>query len=354
MIQPLPSHYLLASGSTNTVYPRYNGNAAGKPALRLTAWMPDRHGYLAFSENIGENDDNDEAYEEFYNNNCRDCHYYFNQRTLSFDEAGVDEADQDGNEIIGVIVRSCCPCYREGVASVEFPCAAGYDEPERTPFAGLSDDAPPMAYAIDVHPVTGERLWDGAWMQRINTVSRMATGEYPTFNTYGDRSICWGTDNTTPQDLPEIIEQALDSPANEDLLDAGTFARNRNQVREATCDTQLSGSFIAPGYDAALLVHCGQQSNAFLLLRGSGFEAHNGVIAVGLRRHIHELNGQHLSGYLTQPGYQDLCWFLIHETSELGTPIPTRALLLGQIPNPAPLCTSTALSSSEPAALAVS
>jgi hypothetical protein len=352
LIQPLPSHYLLASGSDNTVYPRYSDNTAGKPALRLTAWMPDRHGCLTFAENLGENDD-DAAYEEFYNDNCRNCDYYFNQRTLTPQKAGVDE-EVDGNEIIDVTIQSCCPCYREGVASVDFPCAAGYDEPERAPFSGLSNDTPPMAYAVDVHPVTGERLWDGAWMQRINTVTRIGTQEFPTFNTYGDRSICWGNDNTTPQDLPEIIEQVLDSPANEDLLDATTFARNRSKVREAVCDTQLSGSFIPPGDDAALLVHCGQQSIAYLLLRGSGFEAHNGVIAVGLRRHVHEHEGQRLEGYITKPGHQDLCWFLVHETSDANTPVPTRALLLGQIPNPEPVCTSTALSSSEPAALAVS
>jgi len=350
----------LASGSNNTVYPRSSNNASGKPALRLTAWMPDCHGNLAFTESIGGNDDDDEAYANFCHINCRDCDYYFDERTLTPEEAGVDEK-VDGNSIISVTVESCCPCYRSGIDYVEFPCTAGHDDPGRAPFAGLSNDAPPMAYAIDVHPVTGERLWDGAWMQRINTVTRIGTQEFPTFNTYRDRSICWGNDNTTPQGLPEIIEQALDSPANEDLLDASSFARNRNKVRSDVCDTPLSGSFITPGYDAALLVHCGQQSNAFLLLRGSGFEAHNGVIAVGLRRHIHELNGQYLTGYITQPGYQDLCWFLIHEThayrtcagEEVLTPVPTRALLLGQIPNPAPLCTSTELSSSEPAALAV-
>lgn len=353
LIQPLPNQYLLASGSANRVYARYNNDAIGRPSIRLTAWMPDQHGYLTFSADIDNDDDND-AFEVFYQDNCRGCDYYFNEKDIEPTDAGLDEHNDLGNEVLSVTVRSCCPAYRSGLEEVHFPCAAGYDEPESSSsFSSISNAAPPMAYAIDLHPSTGERIWDGVWMQRINTVSRLGTTEYPTLNTYSDRSVCWGNDNTVPQTIPEMIQQVLDSPANEDLGTAGDFERNRIQACTEICHEPLSGSFIGPGFDAALLVHAAHQSSAYLLLRGSGFEADNGVIAVGLRHHIHEQDGQILKGYITSPGFNDLCWFLVHKTHE-HFQVSTRALLLGQIPNPHHPCTSTEPSSSELAALAVS
>lgn len=347
---------MLASGNTNTVYARWNHDSVGKPSVRLTVWMPDRHGSFTFSDAITDNDDaNGDHWEEFFQDNCRSCYYYFNTRDFDPSDVGFDEEDQDGNKVVTVRIRSCCPCCRDGISYVEFPCAAGHDEPEPiNSFASVDNDVPPMAYAIDLQPTTGERMWEGVWMQRINTVSRLATGEYPALNTYGDRSVCWGNDNTVPQSLPEIIDQVLDSPANEDLGTAADLERNRINVRNAICDEPLKGSFICSGYDAALLVHAAHQSSAYLLLRGSGLEAHNGVIAVGLNCHTLEQDGQTLQGYITTPGYGGLCWFLIHETSAAGTPVESRALLLGQIPNPHNACTSTEPSSSEPAALAVS
>jgi len=352
MIQPLPSGYLLASGNTNTVYARWNNDPVGKPSIRLAAWMPDRHGTFTFSDAI--TDDDGDHWEEFFQDNCRSCYYYFITREFDPNDVGIDDEDHDGNEVVTVRVRSCCPCCREGISCVVFPCAAGHDGPvPSSSFSSVDDDVPPMAYAIDLQPTTGERMWDGVWMQRVDTVTRLATGEYPTLNTYGDRSVCWGNDNTVPQSLPEIVRQVLDSPANEDLGTAADLDNNRRKVRAAVCDDPLTGSFICSGYDAALLVHAAYQSSAYLLLRGSGFEAHNGVIAVGLHCHTHEQDGQTLQGYITSPGYGGRCWFLIHETSAAGTPIETRALLLGQIPNPHIACTSTERSSSEPAALAV-
>ena len=341
LIHPLPPGYLLATGDHSSL----TRLPVARSLLRLTAFMPDRHGSITLSQG----DSDDDIYTDFERETCRHCDYYFETRS----DDDPDLEDNDGNPAIAVTYQSCCPCRRQDISWVSWPCPAGHDDPELADSAW--DEAhgplPPMAYAIDLAPATGLCLYGSAWMQRLDPTSGLASSSYATLNTFDDRTICWGNDNSAPESLPEIVDFYSQAPSNADLLKPCDYVSNRGAVRHAGCHIPIRGCPIGPGHDAALLVSAEQHPAAYLLLRGSGhLSSGQGVIALGLRRHRLQHDGQDLDGFLT-PSIDGRCWFLLpHPERTTNSDLEFQALLLAQIPDPNSPCSSTPPSSSALAA----
>lgn len=339
LLHPLPEGYLLASGER-----LITNHGVKREVLRLTCWMPDGFGDYEFDEDTGADLD------DFKEQNCRHCDYYFD--TFNDDDpVGIE--DGDGNKAIIVTYRSDCPCFRDDIDDVEWPCPAGHDEP-----AGLDrDDAigslPPMAFAIDLHPSLGCSRDTLAWMQKCDTETLCVSNQWTSINCFDNDTVCWGNNNSMPGSLPEMVTTYCDAQCNDDLIKPGAFIGNMRRVRAASCTLPLTATTISGDHDSALLVHAAHQPQAYLLLRGSGYPAVNGVILLGLQGHSHD----GIDGFITTADSRGRCWFLTYASEQPDADDGLRGLLLGQIPHPSTAflsCSSPAPSSSAPAALAVS
>lgn len=334
LVHPLPRRYLLASG-------RCSGDSK-LAAFELTAWFGEGHDYLEYEGST----DRDDILEEFEEEHCKGCDYYFDTYT---DDPPSNLEDCDGNSAISVTYRSQCPCKEDGISYVNFPCAAGHDDPTDTE-VDLSGPMPPMAYSVSLSPFDGTVVKDRALIQAITrdvgTDTWLCTSSWPTLNTYADGSICWGQNNH-PESLPVLVDQFCEAPANADLVKPFQYLEYCNLVRSSTPSRPIKGCLIEAGCVAALLVSITSHSSAYLLLRGSGYPADDGVIAVGLHHHVHMQDGLALAGYRTT-AIHGWCWFVL-PSSESDEPF--QAELITQIPDPTP-CSSTPPSSSAPVALA--
>lgn len=338
LLHPLPEGYLLANGErliTNLGIKR--------EVLRLTCWMPNGFGDYEFDE------DTEADLDSFKDENCDCCDYYFDTDTNDCPH-GID--DGDGNPAISITYRSCCPCYRDGIEEVRWPCPAGHDEPESLSYSDRSGSLPPMAFAIDLHPTVGFGQATLAWMQKCDTETRCVSDQWTSINCFDNDTVCWGNDNTSPGSLPEMVTTYCDAQCNDDLIKPGAFIDNMCRVRAASCALPLTATTISGGHNTALLVHAAHQPQAYLLLRGSGYPAVNDVILLGLQEHSHD----GIDGFITTADSRGRCWFLTHASEQPDADNGLRGQLLGQIPHPSTTtpCSSPALSSSAPAALAAS
>ena len=339
LLHPLPEGYLLASGER-----LITNHGVKREVLRLTCWMPDGFGDYEFDE------DTEVGLDDFKNDNCDCCDYYFDTDTDD-SPRGID--DGHGNPATCVTYRSCCPCYRDGIEQVEWPCAAGYDEPVGLDRSDASGSLPPMAFAIDLHPTVGFSHNTLAWMQKCDADRQCVSTHLQSINCFDNDTVCWGNDNTSPGSLPEIVTTYCDAQCNDDLLKPDEFLAHIRTVRRASCATPLTATTISGGHDSALLVHAAHQPQAYLLLRGSGYPAVNGVILLGLQGHSHD----GIDGFITTADSRGRCWFLAYASERPDADDGLRGQLLGQIPHPSTAflsCSSPAPSSSAPAALAAS
>lgn len=314
-----------------------------RDVLRLTAWMPNAFASYEFDENTGDD------LESFKSNTCEGCDYYFD--TYNDDDPRTE--DSDGNEAISVTYRSRCPCYRDGIEDVSFPCAAGHDEPEGLSWhAWRYGDLPPMAFAIDLHPKIGFCHSISAWMQSADPEQQLISDQWQSINCYDTDLVCWGNDNDTPSSLPEAVATYGDSICNDDLLSPSEFLSNCSIVRRRTPIHAVKGAVIGGGFTAALLVHAAEHPAAYLLLRGSGHDASGGVILAGLQQH----SEGGIDGFITQANSRGLCWFITYAKDMPDADNNLQAVLLGQIPHPLATspCSSPAPSSSAPVAVAAS
>lgn len=313
--------------------------------------MPEGHGEAVFAD---ESVDEDEWIEHY----CHGCKFYFQSRCYDRHSPEVpDLKDSDGNPVIGMEVESCCPCYEEGFDSIEFPCPNGHPDPNDTASGSYDGPLPSMAYALDLHPRTGNTTYSFAWMQAVHLDSITLTKARRSINCFDDNRVCWGDENTEPLSLPEIVAAYGDAKSNEDLLPARIFADNVKFSRTDVTHHEVPGIAIAAGFDAALLVTAQEHRSAYLLLRGAGFMACDGVIAFGLTRYTLAVSGTDstsIQGYISPPDQFNRCWFFVDQPHDEMYPSHSRGFLVDQIPNPDSQCSSTTQSSSEQVALAAS
>jgi hypothetical protein len=349
-IQPLPEGYLLASGEFNSI--RIPHTTQTVRTIRLTAWMADNFA-VASTEGVSTNDD------DFYKEYCRSCDHYFNDQELDRGDCrrlGLE--DSDGNPVVSATVESRCPCYSYGLCDVDWPCAAGYDDPDESSSDDETFQLSPMAFAIDIEPFRSFFCVrsTSAWCQKA-TADGLAGDRWQAGNTYDDDRVCWGNDNDEPQTLDEAVATYSDAPGNSDLLSPGSFAMHRSRCRASTPEHPLPGLLVRSGYDALLVASAADTPAAYLLLRGSGIPAENGLIVIGLMAITHTLeDGSTIPAYATEAAVGGRRWLLINDPGALDDPSGDgRGLLLGQLSPDSPVpCTSPTPSSLALAAAAAS
>jgi hypothetical protein len=347
-VQALPEGYLLATGSHYTDIASTHINP--RRYERITVYLPDGYG---ISDHAAPNLDDDEIEERFFAEHCRNCDYYFEDQSGSCD--GL--TDNNDNPIRSCTVASKCPCYEDGVRSVDFPCEEGYSDPFQSDSPGVFR-LPPMAFAVDLFARDLQCRAISAWVQSIQRHDdQWLSGPHlRAINTFDSDLVCWGDDNTRPVSLPEAVTTYIDAPSNDDLLPLSSFIANANRARHDQHVCLITALQVQKGYDALLLASAAATPEAYLLLRGSGLPAADGLIICGLTRASHTLeDGTTVPAYLTDPVIDGRSWLLIDNPAALdegGERWDSTALLLGQIQStstPAP-CDSPAPSSSEPAA----
>lgn len=305
--------------------------------FRLKAYMPDCFGDFSFDDDYS---DHDELLSRFEKETCDSCDYYFE----SYTDCDPCVEDGDGNPATCVIYSSKCPCRATCIEEVSWPCAAGEDDPRNQACEASSGTLPPMGFSVDITPVSGASLNASAWLQKADPLTGKVSKRYRSINCHDTDKICWGTEISDPQTLPEIVITYSDASCNADLLEPPEFISNIAKVRAAETDRSLLSNELVIGgsFDAALLLHADHQPEAYLLLRASGHRTADGFILAGLKSHRHD----DIDGFITEADGRGRCWFLTYADATPDADNGLRAALLGQIDYPtAPgSCSSPALS----------
>lgn len=297
--------------------------------MRLTCWLPDNFAVTP----AGTNDDDDVIEEGFIEDYCKSCDYYFDERDLSSSEChGM--TDHQGNRLISATVQSRCPCYTEDLWAVSWPCPEDYNDPYAEAAKSQGQiELSPMAFAVDIE-FTPDRIFAGpikAWCQAVSE-DGLCGERYQAGNTHGDDRVCWGNDNDDPDTLATAVVTYGDAPGNNDLLNPAAFASHRARCRADRPVHPLPGLLVRGGYDALLLATRDATPAAYLLLRGSGVPADDGLIVIGLKAINTTVDGTTVSGYATEPACGNRRWLLINDPERLEDAAAGYGLLLGQLP----------------------
>lgn len=229
-IMPLPKGASLA-GVTRA------DDIIGRP-LRIDAWI-EGHWRTLTATSYADRDN-------FRDNHCHECRYYFDYVCLN-DNDVYCEVEYNGHEtqVLGhstVRVASPCPCYREGLDAVDWPCLGGED------FAASDDggshdlDFTDVRFSVHLDPTSLRRssqLDHSPWCVLLQGYdSDSETGPYfftateRVLNVYDPHGeVCWGHGTSTPRTLAEAAEAYAAIPCNEDLLSIDGFEDNAASIR---------------------------------------------------------------------------------------------------------------------------
>jgi hypothetical protein len=404
-VEPLPTGALAAAAERLT-------HDNGQPVLDISVWLPnewatnearDRNGrrvhigatHIGATRRVPSEDATEEAFACFERDVCFNCRYYCTDRDLDWDDVDdMEWNDGDGNywRLSGATADSPCPCHRDGIDEVNWPCTAGHDEPDPSDYEDEDEDED------EDGEDTGETINDGllhlgptrfttrrylsgacytylglpqryeftAHLQKLSITGDAFSVAYTRrmANTFDpNQTVCWGNGNTVPQSLEEAAAAYAQANANDDLLNVHTAAHNCRLAAEDPTPYELNKLAIAlpPTADeerlALVVADAATMPDAFLLLAASGATTGDGL-AIAAAQWVNALplpNGQQFTGWATAPLAGGCSW-LIGQTAATGT-TAARFVLLGQhnlqSPTPSPLpipCDSHALSSSAAAA----
>ena len=234
---PLVVPYILLPEAHNLCYYTFDHT---KSKVYVHMYVPDPNKTLTLKVR-GDEIDSESTFDDFYERNCQDCDYYFNER-----EEEEEIKDCDGNDVVvRRTIRSCCDSYRSGVEAVareEDVCQAGYDLPdpdERSDdvyeWSTETVDSSPMYYMMEIIPpgIDNEfyRTKLSAAMAFAGKILSIDKQEYAWycspmwrgFNIYDGSlpsGICWGADENIPKTvhLEEIYTLYTNSIFNDDIV----------------------------------------------------------------------------------------------------------------------------------------
>jgi hypothetical protein len=245
--------------------------------LRIDAWIQGHWRHLT-AKSYGDRDD-------FYENHCHGCEYYFEYVYLN--DTDIDyEVEYNGHEtqILGrstVRVASPCPCYREGLDAVDWPCLVGEDFAANE--GGGSRDLAFTDVRFSVHLDAtslkrSSQLDHSPWCVLLQGYdSDSETGPYVftaterVLNVYEPHGeVCWGHHTTIPRTLAEAAEAYAAIPCNEDLLSIDGFEDNAASIEHGSYDKDYDGAlFPLLAEREQALIYCRAtpaNRQAFLLL----------------------------------------------------------------------------------------
>ena len=223
-------------------------------------------------------EDNDSFYERY----CSDCEFYAEQIEVDCDDQEITGYYRDEEVILTgtAYAHSPCCCYNDGVASVSFPCAAGYDGPQTEDGEDLSSDfirySLNFEYSNDNKPITytsdDEIVIQGYTITNGNF--KVSNELYQAINTYQGGQVCWGS-NETPYTLNSMYMTYTNAPANEDLCSFDTHLSNtqdaQNEADNEDDLTDLDAYVVTKQQPAAIVcAYIPESPSAFILLATSG------------------------------------------------------------------------------------
>ena len=367
-IHPLPVGTLLA---------RLQGTPPEDPRqwLEISTWLGEDWAD-GTTEARSSDADREEAFKEEH---CDSCSFYFDVDDIPVRDLRIDVSYQDEEVDIRqstLRVASPCPCYRDGIDDVDWPCASGEDYRDYDPSDLPTAEGEPITYSytrfttrlnpssLQLGPSTrGYGCFYGVALQRIECVNGtwLQSGALRSLNAFDEAGgeICWGYGTATPVNLADAAATYVRTPSNDDLLRLDGYDHNienldRTQFTEPTQGVQsISGALFEPtAGEHALLIASTATPQTFLLLgTAPGAQIINGVAAVLATWHpaVPLPNGDTLGCWLS-PALPDGTRWLAAMDPETNQPL--NGLLIGQLKLPADLCASTPPTSSAPAALA--
>lgn len=202
--------------------------------LHLQTWLDIS---LEDAESLADEPEEDS---DFIDRACIGCVHYYSSKEVEFN----DHINVGGHLVYVTHVShdSPCPCYDDGIGSIDFPCIAD-EEPANIGNGSIYYrhlKAGVLLYAAerDVLRVY-EKARQSAYTMVIEAVHvlpgtdfEVSTTTLPV-NVYDDMQVCWGTENTQPQSLPEAVSQYLESPPNNDLASVPTHNDRINCANDA-------------------------------------------------------------------------------------------------------------------------
>ena len=336
-IQPLPKGADLAGI-------QYRDDIDGRP-LAIDAWIDGFWRYVPTSRSGSLSD-------QFFDDNCEGCDYYFGRRSLN-DSSVEYSVEYDGHETEFASARdvqiiSPCPCYGNGLSSVEMPCIAGHDLDAYDSDTGEDEIAfRNMRFSLLLNPVN-LRHFRGinhspylACTQRAKSTGE--TGPYRftraerilnVFEPYFE--VCWGFDNERPHSLADAAEAIAVLPSNQDLLSIDGHQDNTALVERAPATGEYGGVLFPLLNDrecALILIRAtAELRQSFLLLAtAQSGRVLGDIAAVPATWQLVTLpDGEQRHLWVSDPLPDGHCW-LFEPTSEEEGDVLTNGQILGQL-----------------------
>jgi hypothetical protein len=274
--------------------------------LELSVWVP------GFDMDLDEGS-KCSSEEGFIDEHCEGCDYYFEDYDLDSSELGrlgVDRLDDWAGAVISATVESSCPCWKEGLDCVSFPCRAGLSAPSDHAEGG-SFNGPPMCFSLTlnmappssraglgiVSSVDSTKAWSqAAYVKREDPepAELCLSSSDRSLNIHPGGEVCWGC-NDNPVDLASMVEVYAGTTFNEDLMGYSEF----HSVRK-TMNSNMQGLALGKGcfakarrrefvdgrHAAMLVVHPTSHSKAHPLLLAMGAKPQgDGLIVLPLMWH---------------------------------------------------------------------
>jgi hypothetical protein len=188
--------------------------------------------------------------------------------------------DSEGNSCSTygyVTAHSPCPCYDDGLGSVEWPCTDGHDEPEGNEPDEDAISARAMAYTKVLDPRNYLCLDTHAFQQLadIRNNGVYVSSRERAINTFtGTDSICWGEVNNDTYNLYQIEQEFVTSKCNEDLMDFDSHQEYCEEIQDEDPDeyefVEDAEILMDVPRKALVIADIQYSANTYLLLATSG------------------------------------------------------------------------------------
>lgn len=370
-IEALPRDFKLT-----TLHYTEDRNRHGQSALIISSWLDQGPSCPVLRNRERNNEDFVEAF-------CEDCTYHFDIEEYDTDDHLLDVSvaykNQECEIYSGSIkIYSPCPCYSNGVESVDYPCLAGHslddfleEAPNEDTAESVSMDYMRFSVALNprhncarMHVSYNDGVDRDPYTAVIQRIERsqdgstwLATPEFHAINTYSPHGeVCWGHRFSRVNSLAVAADAYFTTPCNEDLGTAAAHLENQEEASnypDPGTEENWERHYNAPIYDNAprleftaaepgaqyaLVVATAQPSTLqqFLLLAAAPgaqlLGAGTAALLVRWHDNVPVANGQTISCWLSEAGADSNRWLLTPDTSS--NEFHHNGLLIGQLPIP--------------------
>ena len=282
LIEELPSNTVLASA-----YKRKIGSSDPQEVLTIEIHAPRSSGLLA-KGTIADDD--------FVEEYCYQCDYHCESIEVDLGDHDIEVEDSQYGTLYlysGTGYSSSpCPCYDDGLGSVEWPCPAGHEDPSDSEEDADNLNGSYLCYAVHRQLTDFSYEDASAWQQghRFDEDSNLrVTMPERICNTFDNdfNRICWGN-NRAPRSLLMVEQVFSQAHANQDLLTYDSHQQNAEYIQEQVDDEDegmdINKTLVPMSYrntsQALAVAVATHDQNAFMLMTVSGCITNEGTAYV--------------------------------------------------------------------------